>query len=278
VSLPDLYNRAYMNIVIFYFSGTGNTKWVVNKFKELDTDNLTRIYSIEEKIDDLKMVIEENDMLGFAYPIYAASMPAIMKRFFIKVNGIIKDNDYSKDIFFMSTAGYADTFGPYAPVKIINSKNLNLKGYASIKILNNVSTPKSKFNPASKEKLIERLKMAEIKIKKIVDDLTANKKYIDLGLYLVSGVMRKTLRNALKDGYKSFSVDDNLCIKCMKCVDECPTKSIEYRDGKFKFLPKCTMCHRCYNFCPQYAILIDNIYASPDEYFRYRGPEEYLNR
>jgi len=50
-----------MKITIFYFSGTGNTKWAINEFariaKEMDIG--IRLISIEEEISNAKKEIEE---------------------------------------------------------------------------------------------------------------------------------------------------------------------------------------------------------------------------
>ena len=77
-----------MKCAIFYFSGTGNTKWAAKKttklLKEKSYDTVN--YSIE-KMDDSKCeiiasAVQNNDYIGFAYPIYGANVPRIMRDFF----------------------------------------------------------------------------------------------------------------------------------------------------------------------------------------------------
>ena len=52
-----------------------------------------------------------------------------------------------------------------------------------------------------------------------------------------------------------YTVDNKKCIKCNKCVNNCPTNNIKRnKKGKLKFGANCTMCQRCTHFCPTDAI------------------------
>lgn len=44
------------------------------------------------------------------------------------------------------------------------------------------------------------------------------------------------------------------CIKCGKCIKNCPTENITEQDGKIVFGKKCIMCTRCTFFCPTDSI------------------------
>ena len=69
-----------MNGAIYYFSGTGNTKWVADKFKDKFKDNnididLVSIENIQEKN------INEYDFLIFGTPVHAELAPKIFNDF-----------------------------------------------------------------------------------------------------------------------------------------------------------------------------------------------------
>ena len=53
-------------------------------------------------------------------------------------------------------------------------------------------------------------------------------------------------------GYK-FSVSDE-CIRCGRCVENCPTHNIKLQDGKITFGKQCMTCLRCVSVCPVQAI------------------------
>ena len=53
-----------------------------------------------------------------------------------------------------------------------------------------------------------------------------------------------------------YKVDMNKCVKCMKCVKDCPEQNIRFENGKFKFSHHCEMCMRCSFYCPTDAFKI----------------------
>lgn len=53
-----------------------------------------------------------------------------------------------------------------------------------------------------------------------------------------------------------FRVDTKKCVRCMKCINECPENNIQYKDGKFRFGKNCCGCFRCSFSCPEGAIHI----------------------
>lgn len=54
---------------------------------------------------------------------------------------------------------------------------------------------------------------------------------------------------------KHFRVTKD-CIHCMRCVRNCPTDNIEFREGKIRFHDRCILCTRCSFNCPKDAIRI----------------------
>ncbi len=71
-------------IVIFYFSGTGNTWWasneMVRQFEKLGRP--ARAFSIEVlSINEAIELIQDSDIVGFGYPIHGSDLPVPMKNF-----------------------------------------------------------------------------------------------------------------------------------------------------------------------------------------------------
>ena len=58
-----------------------------------------------------------------------------------------------------------------------------------------------------------------------------------------------------------FSVDDELCTRCRKCVDDCPSRIIEQKDNDLPLIPTdkemyCIQCQHCLAVCPTAAVSI----------------------
>ncbi len=68
------------------------------------------------------------------------------------------------------------------------------------------------------------------------------------------GLINVIERNAAKlFGLELHATKD--CIKCSKCINECPTKNITYnKKGKIKVSTKCMLCLNCIYTCPKKAM------------------------
>ncbi len=269
-----------MKYLTFYFSGTGNTKWVCEEFEKIiyKKGHVSSIISIESKeIEDKDFVanlINEYDYIGFAQPIYGANIPNIMREF---IDRICKENgDINKKVYMINTYAYVNAFGYFCAKKLFIGTKFKLDTYINIKMCSNISTPKIKLNFVDEHTLLKRKQNAINKLDKIINKIINNKSFIEgIGPCLIPGIIiRKKSTIAIKNNYKELSVDNDLCSKCMLCVNKCPTKNIKYENEKFKFDDNCTACMRCYNFCPVYAITFNGIVADPKIYKRYRGPGE----
>lgn len=53
------------------------------------------------------------------------------------------------------------------------------------------------------------------------------------------------------------TIDAKKCIGCNKCVEICPTKTLEMKDGKAVVAhpENCVECHACESVCPSGAII-----------------------
>jgi NAD-dependent dihydropyrimidine dehydrogenase PreA subunit/flavodoxin len=268
-----------MKFSVFYFSGTGNTKWAVNEFSNSinNTEHECNIYSIETQITNFKEIVNDADIIGFAFPLYGANIPNLVKNFIYKFKGNL-NTTCKKQCFIITTAGYIDAYGPFTAGKILKPNGFKLVGYINIKMSNNISTPKIKADFLTSEKMKKRMSKGKDEIERLIYSLIHEKQYIrNIGLYLLPGVfIRKASENGKKNNYQALSVDKEKCSRCMACVNNCPTKSIIFSGKEFSFLPSCTSCMRCYNSCPKFAICHEGKYADPNIYKRYRGPQSIL--
>ena len=239
-------------ICVFYFSGTGNTKWVCEEFcrqyERIDNATLFNIDRYYDKTEQILECFKKADIIGFAYPIYGANIPRIFKDFLVNITNL---NISNKKCFIITTVGYINAYGPYFIRNEIRKIGLSLCWHEAItyfdstKCRNNVSIDIEKI----------RLKTSE-KIEKMIRNIVNNKKhYGGIGPWIVVGyLVRKTVSGKLNQHYLKYKVDFNKCILCMKCVNDCPVEAITYSNDRFIFSKKCTVCFRCINKCPNDAI------------------------
>lgn len=53
-----------------------------------------------------------------------------------------------------------------------------------------------------------------------------------------------------------LKINNDMCVRCGKCVSVCPTSNLEIDNNKVAVKDKCTMCYRCISQCPQKAITL----------------------
>ena len=262
-----------MTTTLLYFSGTGNTRWAAEQMQIALTGlgQQCNIYSIEQPPENLTDVIKNSDQLGIAFPVYAMNIPPIMNDFIQKLGHMLLGRQSPIPLFVLITAGYVDGCGPYEVAKKLPLQTVKLRGYAGLKIANNVRTPTDKSDPLAPGELSARIAKAKDKIAALAQSLASGKKSIAPGMYSIV-VFRHKMSRFPREAYKMLSINKESCTRCLLCVNNCPTKSIIEKEGSFEILPTCTACMRCYNFCPTASVLHGGQYANPAIYTRYKGP------
>lgn len=236
-----------------YFSGTGNTKYCLDKFLEYYNDNKkVESYSIENK--ECINKIKENSDIVLAYPIHYSDLPIIVRNFIIDNKDIFKN----KNIFIIATMGLFSGDGTGCAARLLKRYGANITGGLHLKMPDCIGDVKTLKKSLEENKKI--VKNADRKIKETVSNIK-NGKYSRDGLSFIDHLKglfgqrlyfyKKTyrLKNKLKIDYEK-------CISCGKCSRMCPMKNIEMINSKPVSQNKCTCCYRCVNNCPKQAITL----------------------
>ena len=234
-------------MVMLYFSGTGNSKYIAELFGE----NMNApCHSIEEDID-FKEIIGAADAIGFCYPIYISCVPRIMREFVAQHMASLKGK---KIIVFCTqlwhsgdgTRRFAALF-PKDYVDVIYTEHFfmpnNMNDIPLLPIANKKSINKTLAR--------EKRRMASVckdisngKIKRRGFSVISRLLGLPQGIYI--GAVERRANRVLRI--------DKDCTQCGLCVSICPMKNFSISDGKVKHNNNCTMCYRCNNKCPQKAI------------------------
>ena len=264
------------NVVLFYFSGTGNTWWVTEEISRhlTEKDFNSRAYSIEE-VTPVKAaaLIEESSLVGFGYPIHGSDLPQPMKEFIEAL-----PQYPGKDALVFCTQWLWSGDGAFLGASMLKEKGFAVKWGEHFLMPNNVTVSIIRLpytnNPARLSAVRQR---ASRKINRLVNRITACKTYrhgFNYLAYLLGCMQRVPYRRYYHKLQNDIDINREVCIDCGECVRLCPVGNLYYAGVEIKTKGNCILCTRCYNFCPVAAVTYMKRPHLPKRGEPYRGPIE----
>jgi len=247
-------------MVLFYFSGTGNSEYMAKFFgREMGAD----CYSIEEEVN-FSQLIQSNNVIGFCYPIYGSRLPRNMRQF---VSGHLEGLKGKKLIIFVTQWAFS---GDGARVLT----DLLPKGHAEVIYGEHFNMPNNISNTAflkevSQEKMEAKIAGAEAKMLVACANIKAgivNRRGFSpfskfLGKFQGVPWQRKSSSVGLVAGSMEAKIAtsvrvDRRCTTCLICIDVCPVKNLGLKNGRIDHNNDCVGCFRCVNQCRSKAISV----------------------
>ena len=245
---------------IYVFSGTGNTLKCAKALKEVLDKN--GILSGFHEIKDGEEYHEERDLI-LCYPIHGFNAPNVMLRFCREMpQGF-------GNVWFMKTSGEPLALNDNSSgelIRILRRKGYHIKGeFHYLMPYNMVFRHSDGLASLMWKTAQERIPQAA---EQIVDgtELRITPSFPAKAMSLLCRIEHWFYP---KNG-RLYHVDMNRCIKCLKCVRDCPTRNISFSEGKFHFGSGCTGCVRCSFRCPEKAIHIGLL-----DFMRVNGPYDF---
>ena len=236
-------------MTVFYFSGTGNSKYIAEQFcGHMDA----KCFSIEEN-HDFATLIKDEKTVGFCYPVYGSRVPKIMREFVVKHVKLLGD----KELIIFCTQMIFSGDGARALTDLFPNRSANVIYAEHIYMPNNVCN--LFLTPLGSDKKVEKsIINANRKMKNMCDNIKSGKQ-IRRGFNPFSrfiGLFQGLAFPVLERKAMSKVWIDKCCNRCLLCVSCCPMKNFEFDDGKVITKNNCMMCYRCINNCPQKAIAV----------------------
>lgn len=223
--------------MVFYFSGTGNSKWVAEEIARKINDIAIDITGLKQPPE-----LDGEKYIGLVFPIYAWGVAEPMLAFARKLP---PTNAYH---FGVCTCGEDAGF---AMKKL--SKNLKMQSCYSIVMPSNYIVG---ADIDSDEMIINKIAEAKQEINTIVSEII-NKKVV----YRVNeGSFAFVKTNIASKAFNKFARNttpfyaDEKCIACGLCEKQCPAHTITMVNAKPKWDMPCYQCLKCINSCPKQAI------------------------
>lgn len=273
--------------MIFYFSGTGNTRWVASEMAKGIGEELLFIPDLLRE-RRFEFTLKAGERLGFCFPTHGWQPPGIVRMFIQQLRISYEGSQDGNRPFCWALTTCGDNMGE--AMTILNKElaansalrtadNMPLQAETLFSVImpeSYVCLPFMKTDPEDKERWkIENAKRQLHHIISIVKDCKRGIEELEKGAtprlysYVIGGYFNKRM---ITD--KKFTVDEDVCIQCGKCVKVCPVDNIKGTPPKWLHNGRCTSCLACYHYCPVHAINYGQITRKRDQYyFNRRGDQ-----
>ena len=290
--------------MIFYFSGTGNTKWAASKLAAATREDLISIAPYMRADDSSHnlaepFILKENERLGFVFPVHGWRVPKLVREFISKMkiqrepiqretsdatakNKAKADDSLKNRPFAYCVCTAGDSIGlTIENLNEVISQNPSLQALG----ITEVSSSYSLIMPESyiglpfmdvdpKEREIRKKENAAQELAVVCEEIFDRKEGISR---LVKGpipwfftkVVGGFFENVLITD-KRFHVEKDRCVKCGICANVCPVGDIKGGHGEYpEWLhhKDCLTCFTCYHHCPHHAIEFGNQTQKKGQYY-----------
>ncbi|MBR0113114.1 MAG: EFR1 family ferrodoxin [Clostridia bacterium] len=242
--------------MIYYFSGTGNSRYAAEKIARQTGDRCVDIADIYR--GKIKSVVGKTEVTGFVFPVYYGGMPEMVKRFV--TNPEIK-NKLGKYVFAVMTCGG----NPQAAgLKFTRALGREPDLCASVRMPDNYVIA---YAPATGKEAIAVLRKADSKLSGFSDRILNGETYI-----MQPSVPQKIASVFMYPLYEPFRTTvfykaTDKCVHCGMCAAICPDSAIKMVKGRPKWIKnKCQHCTACINRCPAEAIQFGRITENRGRY------------
>lgn len=250
--------------MIFYFSGTGNTRWAAQKVAAATADRLVNIAeemlaaeTAQASDPQFTYTLAQDERIGFFFPVHGWRPPRLVLDFLDRLHLANADSHYA---YVVCTAG--DNVGEAVSILEKRLQTMGIKIDSAISLImpeSYVGLPFMDVDTPVKEQC--KKMEADNKLTRFIADIMecrSGVRDITIGHWprinsrLIGSVFVKKL---VTD--RPFHVVADRCLHCGKCASVCPVANIHFEKGgepSWLHNGKCLSCFACYHHCPTHAI------------------------
>ena len=271
--------------MIFYFSGTGNTRWAAEEIAKAIGERLLFIPDELSK-GRCSYQLVAGERIGFCFPTHGWQPPHIVREFIRQL--VFQRLDTTERHFCWALTTCGDNMGEAMTIlnrelatnmalRLSDSEAFQAESVFSIIMPESyVCLPFMKTDPEDKEAM--KLDVARHQLPHIINMIRERRRGVEeldkggtprLYSYVIGEYFN---RKMVTD--KKFTVDADKCIRCGKCNKVCPADNIQGTPPAWLQNGRCTSCLARYHYCPVHAINYGKITRKRDQYyFNKRGDQ-----
>ena len=236
-----------VSVMILYFSGTGNSRYVASELARL----LGEPGPLAIADTDPSGISSGLSRIIWVFPVYSWGVPPVVVRFMRQVC-----LDRPVPNWMVCTCGDDVGLTPRQWAALVRSMGGLPRGSFSVEMPNTYVTLPG-FDVDSVEVADRKLRQAPDRIGAVASAIIADRADIDVvrgGFPWIKSriIYPWFIRHAMSP--KPFASTD-ACIGCGRCQRECPTHNIRLNAARRpEWGSDCAFCLRCYHTCPRHAV------------------------
>lgn len=261
--------------MIYWYSGTGNSRHAARRLSELIHDSDLRfipaVLGIKpEKQSGRKKGNLDADSIGFVFPVYSWGVPPVV----LELIGRLDAKDL-KERYVWAVLTCGDEAGLAAKMfqDALKRKGIGVSAIFTL-IMPNDYVMLPGFSTDSPAVASQKIKDAEARLKYISGKLSAKKEMRDVHKGSLPWLKTKLVYPLFRRfgvQTKRWKVDADKCISCGKCAAACPAYNIHMEGGRPKWKKRCFSCTACFHVCPRRAIDYGSFTKGKPQYYLFEN-------
>lgn len=257
--------------MIFYFSGTGNSRYVAEYVANRLNDSILDIAALKSEgtYPSLKAGCRNKKSIGFVFPIYSWGVPPIVCEFIRAISDEDVKNIIAGNLRVWMIATCGDETGNAHIMfrKLLQHRGLKLDGAWSV-ILPNTYVLLPGFDVDDENQRKRKISEAPSRLDYISDKIEDGEWEYDLTI----GKMALFKTAVVYPLFKRWGIfpkkwkSKNDCINCEICESECPVRNISMVNGRPQWGTNCLSCLACYHSCPRHSVNYGRITERKGQY------------
>lgn len=251
--------------MIFYFSGTGNSRWVAECLAQNLGDRLVPVGDALVS-GELQYALAPGEMLGFVFPTYSWGPAPVIVEFARRM--VIEGYNTDTYCYMVTTCGDDVGLSPKMWQETLGSIKMNAA--YSVQMPNNYILMPG-FDVDAKDLEEKKKREAVGRVALIAERIRQRWEGVDV----IKGAMAWLKSRVIYPWFRRYSMTDNKftvdadkCTRCGLCERTCPIHNVKPREnGLPSWHGNCAMCLGCIHRCPTRAIQYARATQSKGRYF-----------